>query len=521
MKYQSSSKQKSFWIISVFILSILLANPALAMAEVWNTLVSDTQLTTADVGSWNPKIVIDPQNNSHITWFDYRSGSYEIYYTKIDNDGNTIIEDTQLTSTITGSFWPSIDLDANNNVHISWHDERQGNLEIYYTKLDSNGNTLVDDLRITANSGASAASSIAVDKNDNVHIVWNDNSDGNYEIYYTKLDNNGNTLIEDTRLTFDTTESQSPVLVTDSQGDVHVAWVDLRDSNWDLYYTKLDNNGNTLIDDTRITTADNVSANPAIAIDSVDNIHLAWYYGRDRNAEIYYKKLDNAGNVILDDVRVSSDRKRSYWPAIAIDSTNSANIAWYDNRDGNFEIYFSKVDQLGNIAVENTRLTSDANISYVPSLGVDSYDKLHLIWQDYRSGRREIFYKKGKIISRPTVKIGQMYSENSQGFWDMTHLPADAITINLVMDIQGDTDQTYNILMNYYYKDALGNNTLLQQELYQDYAPGTYFLSLDTNIPQDSALGVAMIRNSAVMAKGKTLLDRDVLATYLNIVSWK
>lgn len=61
----------------------------------------------------------------------------------------------------------------------------------------------------------SAFPRIAIDSEDNVHIIWMDQRDypnnqggdparyneGFYEIYYKKLDNNGNAIINDKRLT--------------------------------------------------------------------------------------------------------------------------------------------------------------------------------------------------------------------------------------------------------------------------------------------------------------------------------
>ncbi|MBN1762131.1 MAG: hypothetical protein JW878_03490 [Methanomicrobia archaeon] len=75
-------------------------------------------------------------------------------------------------------------MDSTNNVHITWEDYRDGNAEIYYTKLDSNGTTLVDDTRLTTDSADSSYPAIAVDNTNCIHITWEDLRDGNEEIYY-------------------------------------------------------------------------------------------------------------------------------------------------------------------------------------------------------------------------------------------------------------------------------------------------------------------------------------------------
>ncbi|MBE0433153.1 hypothetical protein IBX73_06775 [candidate division WOR-3 bacterium] len=60
-----------------------------------------------------------------------------------------------------------------------------------------------------------------------VHVVWHDNRDGNTEIYYKRSTDNGTTWEIDTRLTMDASWSERPsVAVCDSI--VHVAWYDGR-----------------------------------------------------------------------------------------------------------------------------------------------------------------------------------------------------------------------------------------------------------------------------------------------------
>ena len=58
----------------------------------------------------------------------------------------------------------------------------------------------------------------------------------------------------------------------------------------------LDNNGNTLIDDTRITDDDDEdSTRPAIVVDSDDKVHIVWRdqrYDDGDDQELTYTKLD-------------------------------------------------------------------------------------------------------------------------------------------------------------------------------------------------------------------------------------
>jgi len=69
---------------------------------------------------------------------------------------------------------PSIATDSQGNVHIIWSQKLSLYIgEIFYTKLDRFGNTIVSNRQLTNFSGfPGLSSSIAVDKYDNIHIVW-------------------------------------------------------------------------------------------------------------------------------------------------------------------------------------------------------------------------------------------------------------------------------------------------------------------------------------------------------------
>jgi hypothetical protein len=71
-----------------------------------------------------------------------------------------------------------------------WSDDTPGNVEIYYKRSMDGGTTWTafpaSDPRFTMTSGDSWCPDIAVDSSDNLHIVWDDDTLGNQEIYYKK-----------------------------------------------------------------------------------------------------------------------------------------------------------------------------------------------------------------------------------------------------------------------------------------------------------------------------------------------
>ena len=93
------------------------------------------------------------------------------------------------------------------------------------------------------------------------------------------------------------------------------------------------------------------------------------------------------------DIRLTIDDSSSYFSCVAAGSDSLVHVIWMDDRDGNAEIYYKRSDDLGITWSTDTRLTSDTAISNEPF--VCSSDSLvHVVWQDFRHGNVEVFYKR-------------------------------------------------------------------------------------------------------------------------------
>ncbi|PXF53299.1 MAG: hypothetical protein C4B56_02405 [Candidatus Methanophagaceae archaeon] len=347
----------------------------------------DIRITNDSTYSINPRIAVDSNNNVHIVWEDNRDGNYWIYYTKLDNQGNTLIDDKQILSLpFIGSNElftydaPSIALDSNDNIHLAFIDYVDSAIyEVFYVKLDNNGTILGDIKRVDNNLALKRSPDIAVDSDNNVHIVWEDYTDYPTEVYYSKLDSSGNIIINSERLTYDTKASGFPKIAVDSSNNIHV----VSGGALDYYF-------------------------PDIAIDSNDNRHNVWCSEGNpqwmMDPGIYYKKLDKNGNTVIY-TKLIIDSDNATRPAIANDSNDNIHVIWLDSRGEKFEheIYYTKLDNAGNKLINDTQLTFDPASPWKSDIAIDSNDKVHITWQDEGDGNWEIYYKSNEI--GPTVEI--------------------------------------------------------------------------------------------------------------------
>jgi hypothetical protein len=90
------------------------------------------------------------------------------------------------------------------------------------------------------------------------------------------------------------------------------------------------------------------------------------------------------------DVRVTTDASWSWDPSL-VWTGSGYGVAWWDDRDGNNEIYFARLSSEGVKVGGDVRVTTDAFISREPSL-VWTGSGYGVAWGDDRDGNGELYF---------------------------------------------------------------------------------------------------------------------------------
>jgi hypothetical protein len=357
----------------------------------------DTRLTdnsaysaTSYCNAWG---VVVSGSHVHVVWYDERDGNREIYYKRSIDRGSTWEADNRLTNNSASSEFPSVAV-FGTNVHVVWQDKRDGNYEIYYKRSTDGGTTWDADTRFTNDPASSENPSVAV-SGSTIHVVWSDNRDGNYEIYYKRSTDGGTTWDADTRLTNNSPSSIYPsVAVSDS--NVHVVWRQPVSSNWEIDYVHSTDGGITWEANTQLTNKAAGWYAPSVAV-SGSNVHVVWNDGRDNSYpafEIYYKRSTDGGTTWDADTRLTVHTTfNGINPSVAV-SGSTVHVVWNDSRDGSlWEVYYKRSTDGGATWETDTRLTKNPQDSGNQSVAV-SGSSVHVVWYDKRDGNYEIYYKR-------------------------------------------------------------------------------------------------------------------------------
>jgi hypothetical protein len=313
----------------------------------------------------DPDIAVNGSNNIHVVWCDSRGiSTFEIIYCN-STDGGITWSDSKMISMDDGQWSESPQIGvSNSNIHVIWVDARHGpdssppNTEIYYVRSTDGGITWDDGLgnvgqerRLTNAPYASAPVGIVVNGNA-IHVLWSDGRNGisKGDVYYKRSLDNGATwedglgnINQDRRITTNSTDHIASSIAV-SGSTIHTAWTDAIGSNYYIYYRNSTDNGATwgtiklLVGPFPGTTF-----KPRLAAYN-NTVHIVWMDMRDDGStrEIYYKNSTDAGANWNPDWRLTySPGTNSWWPEIKVEG-NQIHIAWWDDRDGNNEVYYKR-----------------------------------------------------------------------------------------------------------------------------------------------------------------------------------
>lgn len=359
----------------------------------------DSRISNASESSIHPSIVTDQSGTIYIVWQDARDipsedGYWGIYFTKSIDQGETWSTPKRINAPSNDGHTPHIIVDQNSIIHLVWSGApaEENYYEIYYKNSTNGGNTWSEDIRLTHAPDDSFTPTIATYGN-TLHLVWSDKRDGNFEIYYKKSTNGGETWGDDVRLTNDSGDSKLPSIAVDLTGNIHVAWYDKRGDVYKIYYINSSDNGVTWNDEICISSDHGattlLAAPPSLVTDTYGNLHVIWQDGLFGNYKIYYREKIASNNTWSVEEEIV-DVLFSCLPSVVIDSNDGLHMVWLDG--DNNRLYYKSKGYGENEWSDAVNLTSSGPEGL--QLTIDTNNVLHLTWVTSRDGNKEIYYKR-------------------------------------------------------------------------------------------------------------------------------
>jgi hypothetical protein len=365
-----------------------------------------------------PSTVCDSSNNVWAIWHAGVTGQRDIYIAKLAA-GTTTFEDTiQITTNSADQYNPSIAIDSDDKLYVTWQDNRYGNWDIYVTS-STDGITWATQIRLTSTDYQQTNPVVTVDNATpkNAYIAWQDDTAGNQDIYVMRSADafvSSRTLWQ---VTSDATDQIEIAATVDAANIVYLLWTDARNGNQDIYGASSATGPWTNVP---VVTTSASQSQPAVAAEATGSIlHILWTDDSAGNNDVYYSSSSGlptnslTGTNIID----STDDDQQA-PAIAVAGSTGDNLkvfaCWQDSRnvsgDGDTDLYFY---QAATASGQNVFVGDDSTNSNqsIPAMGVDSDSNPYLVWVDNRNTSSDVYYAASTALDTTAIASAEISME--------------------------------------------------------------------------------------------------------------
>ena len=354
-------------------------------------IANGTAINTAGVDQKNPQIVSDGAGGAIITWEDS-----DIYAQKIHSNGaiQWTANGVVICAESDVQKIPQICSDGAGGAIITWQDNRDGNYDIYVQKINSSGDIQWDanGTAICTKSGGQVSPQIVSDGVNGSIITWQDNRDGDYDIYAQRINFSGE-IQWDANGTAICTKSGgqvSPQIVSDGANGSIITWQDNRGGNNDIYAQRIDSSGDIqwVTNGTAICTASDGQKTPQIVSDGANGAIFTWQDNRGGDNDIYTQKINSSGDIqwVTNGKAICTASGGQVSPQIVSDGVNGSIITWQDSRDIYYDIYAQKINSNGAVqwATNGKAICTENSNQLVPQIVSDGAEGAIITWDDDR-----------------------------------------------------------------------------------------------------------------------------------------
>jgi len=134
------------------------------------------KLDDSSANEWYPDVQVDSAGVVHVVYYSTKiaTDNRELYYTRSFDYGVTFETPVRITDAVNDSRIPKLAVGPGDSINVAWHDDRLANnsYDIYYKRSDDGGDTWGLDVNVANMSGSSEEVAISVGGDGVIHVTW-------------------------------------------------------------------------------------------------------------------------------------------------------------------------------------------------------------------------------------------------------------------------------------------------------------------------------------------------------------
>jgi len=189
-------------------------------------------------------------------------------------------------------------------------------------------------------------------------------------------------------------------IAVDAAGDVHVVWLDQRNVPYQIWYRRYDAGTGTWQTETTLTTRQANCFRPGVACDSAGNVHLVWHIESFQGTGVWAKRYNAAthhwrADTLIDSTGTSQPQQ---YPSVAcVPGTGDVVVAWYGSPDtGMYSQVFLR-ERHSATSWDSAMQLSSASVSHDQvSVAAGRNGDLAVVWvgKDFGNDYNQVFCRR-------------------------------------------------------------------------------------------------------------------------------
>jgi hypothetical protein len=276
------------------------------------------------------------------------------------------------------------------NVYVVWQDNTLGNYSIFFTSSHDNGTTFSTPINLSNNTKYPLNTQI-VSEGNNVYVLWLDNTLGNYSIFFTSSHDNGTTFSTPINLRNDTDVFLVYPQIVSEGNNVYVVWQedddDAIEGDLDIFFTSSHDNGTTFSTPINLSNDTRRTMIPQI-LSKGNNVSVAWVDYNATNSRILFTASNDTGQTFSTPINISNNTGVSDYPKI-LTAENNVYVVW---EVSTYDIFFSTSHDNGQTFSTPINLNNNTKNSAVyPQISSEG-NNVYVVWLDLSLDKFDISF---------------------------------------------------------------------------------------------------------------------------------